>query len=104
MHPIVFRLACLALLAGVLALMVQESEAVGDKVSNCCHKASIQKINITISGFRLQRKDLPCVKAVIFKTTEGEQCIHWKLDWVMDKVKELRAANKNSTNAAPTTL
>jgi hypothetical protein len=25
MHPIVFRLACLALLAGVLALMVQES-------------------------------------------------------------------------------
>uniref|UniRef100_A0A8C5BH15 Uncharacterized LOC115548874 n=1 Tax=Gadus morhua TaxID=8049 RepID=A0A8C5BH15_GADMO len=104
MHPIVFRLACLALLAGVLALMVQESEAVGDKVSNCCHKASIQKINITISGFRLQRKDLPCVKAVIFKTTEGEQCVYWRLSWVTDKVKELRAANKNSTNASQTTL
>uniref|UniRef100_A0A8C5AES6 Uncharacterized LOC115548874 n=1 Tax=Gadus morhua TaxID=8049 RepID=A0A8C5AES6_GADMO len=104
MHPIVFRLACLALLAGVLALMVQESEAVGEKVYECCKKVSTLKINITISGFRFQRKDPPCVKAVIFKTTEGEQCVYWRLAWVMAKVKELRAANKNSTNASPTTL
>uniref|UniRef100_A0A8C4ZUU1 Uncharacterized LOC115548874 n=1 Tax=Gadus morhua TaxID=8049 RepID=A0A8C4ZUU1_GADMO len=103
MHPIIFRLACLALLAGVLALMVQESEAVVDKVS-CCKKVSTLKINIPISGFRFQRKDPPCVKAVIFKTTEGEHCVYWRLAWVMAKVKELRAANKNSTNPSPTTL
>ena len=25
-----------------------------------------------------------------FKTTEGEQCVYWRLAWVMAKVKELR--------------
>ncbi|TDH05580.1 hypothetical protein EPR50_G00123800 [Perca flavescens] len=95
------RLACLALLAGVLAM----TAAAEKKIIECCTQVGVAEVTAPILGYRIQRKNLPCVHAVIFKTAEGEVCSHWKQDWVFDKIKELEQVRrgKNNTAATPTT-
>uniref|UniRef100_A0A3B4YJH0 Chemokine interleukin-8-like domain-containing protein n=1 Tax=Seriola lalandi dorsalis TaxID=1841481 RepID=A0A3B4YJH0_SERLL len=96
------RVTCLAFLTGVLAVVTMASGQM--KVNNCCTEVSSVPITAPIIGYRIQRKQLPCVRAVVFETTEGEVCSHWKQDWVFDKVKELEKARRaNKTTPAPTT-
>uniref|UniRef100_A0A3B3ZGZ4 Chemokine interleukin-8-like domain-containing protein n=1 Tax=Periophthalmus magnuspinnatus TaxID=409849 RepID=A0A3B3ZGZ4_9GOBI len=59
------------------------------KITSCCTEASIAPVTAPITGYRIQWKSLPCVRAVIFETTEGEICSHWKQNWVISKLKEL---------------
>ncbi|KAM8850443.1 uncharacterized protein AB9W97_021618 [Spinachia spinachia] len=102
MQRYIRRLACLALVAGVLAITASASEM---KIIKCCTEVSIANPNATILGYRVQRKKPPCVQAVIFKTTEGEVCSHWREKWVFAKIKELeqlRRANRSTTPASTT--
>ncbi|KAG7525686.1 CC chemokine [Solea senegalensis] len=89
------RLACLAVLVGILA--AQTTLSVPIKVTNCCTKVSTMNVTAQIIGYKIQRKNLPCVRAVIFQTTDGEVCSHWREDWVFEKIKQLeqiRRANR----------
>uniref|UniRef100_A0A3P8ZKN6 Chemokine interleukin-8-like domain-containing protein n=1 Tax=Esox lucius TaxID=8010 RepID=A0A3P8ZKN6_ESOLU len=90
---------CLTLFIVVLSLMASSA---ADKPRNCCTKTSIQKITSTIIGARLQQRDPPCVKAVIFETEDGEVCSHWREAWVRKAVFQLEEARK-SMNALNTT-
>ncbi|KAA8587231.1 hypothetical protein FQN60_016093, partial [Etheostoma spectabile] len=85
-------LACLALLAVVLATTATAEK----KITKCCTKVSVSDITAPILGYRIQRKNLPCVRAVVFKTAEGEVCSHWKQDWVFEKIKELEKLRRCS--------
>uniref|UniRef100_A0A8C2K2J8 Chemokine interleukin-8-like domain-containing protein n=1 Tax=Cyprinus carpio TaxID=7962 RepID=A0A8C2K2J8_CYPCA len=54
----------------------------------CCTKVSTANVTDPIINIRLQRKSLPCVKAVIFKTEQGEFCSDPRQRWVKEKVKQ----------------
>uniref|UniRef100_A0A8C2K673 Chemokine interleukin-8-like domain-containing protein n=1 Tax=Cyprinus carpio TaxID=7962 RepID=A0A8C2K673_CYPCA len=51
----------------------------------CCTKVSTANVTDPIINIRLQRKSLPCVKAVIFKTEQGEFCSDPRQRWVKEK-------------------
>uniref|UniRef100_A0A9J7XV35 Chemokine (C-C motif) ligand 34b, duplicate 1 n=1 Tax=Cyprinus carpio carpio TaxID=630221 RepID=A0A9J7XV35_CYPCA len=54
----------------------------------CCTKVSTANVTDPIINIRMQHKSLPCVKAVIFETAEGEFCRDPNLRWVQEKVKK----------------
>ncbi|KAM4556449.1 uncharacterized protein V3H82_016394 [Fundulus diaphanus] len=93
------RLTCLAFLAGVIMV----ASASDTKIIKCCTKVSVQSITAPITGYRIQRKNLPCVRAVIFETAEGEVCSHWKEDWVFEKIKELEQIRRAKMVSPATT-
>ncbi|XP_035392295.1 chemokine (C-C motif) ligand 34a, duplicate 3 [Electrophorus electricus] len=89
MHLIQTRASSLAVMA--LAMCISVMWANGQPVNpNCCTMVSTQEITLPITGFKLQKPRPPCVKAVIFFTSNGTWCSHWKESWVLDKIKELR--------------
>ncbi|KAI7809922.1 hypothetical protein IRJ41_020079, partial [Triplophysa rosa] len=79
-------------IAAIAVIMPLITSTHGDiKPHKCCTSVSNENITSPITGFRLQRRDPPCVKAVIFYTGEGEAlCRYSKLDWVKQKIQELR--------------
>ncbi|KAK5859816.1 hypothetical protein PBY51_021340 [Eleginops maclovinus] len=94
------KLACLAFLALVLAMTATADEM---KIIKCCTKVGTERITAPILGYRIQRKTASCVSAVIFETTEGVVCSHWKQGWVRNRIRELEQARKANTTNAPTT-
>ncbi|KAG5847295.1 hypothetical protein ANANG_G00124510 [Anguilla anguilla] len=82
----------IAAVAVILSLTVLGTD--GNKANDCCKEVSTHNITVPILGYRIQHKNLPCVKAVIFLTEEGEKCSHWRENWVFQKVQELEKARK----------
>ncbi|KAI5617093.1 chemokine CCL-CUb precursor, partial [Silurus asotus] len=74
-----------------------------EKVSPCCVAVSRYMENIPITGYRLQERNIPCVRAVIFKTEKGQFCIDPNQPWVKRKIIEFWKSLKNkiSPTSAP---
>ncbi|XP_051989388.1 C-C motif chemokine 4-like [Xyrauchen texanus] len=78
----------LAAIAVIMSVMFMGTNGQG-KPNNCCTTVSKHKITLPITGFQYQKKNLPCVKAVIFNTTDGRRCSDSRMNWVKKKVEEL---------------
>uniref|UniRef100_A0A3B1J935 Chemokine interleukin-8-like domain-containing protein n=1 Tax=Astyanax mexicanus TaxID=7994 RepID=A0A3B1J935_ASTMX len=107
MQPSQKTMCSLAVFSAVLCIAIMGANG-QQKQHECCKEVSTENITVPITGFRLQRKNPPCVRAVIFFTAEGPKCSHWRESWVREKVMELgklQAAEKglkmNSTTTAP---
>uniref|UniRef100_A0A671MWN5 Chemokine (C-C motif) ligand 34b, duplicate 3 n=1 Tax=Sinocyclocheilus anshuiensis TaxID=1608454 RepID=A0A671MWN5_9TELE len=57
-----------------------------EMVYSCCTRVSTAKVTEPIIGYKMQEKSLPCVKAVIFQTKQGDFCSDWRQPWVERKV------------------
>uniref|UniRef100_A0A671N0R4 Chemokine (C-C motif) ligand 34b, duplicate 3 n=1 Tax=Sinocyclocheilus anshuiensis TaxID=1608454 RepID=A0A671N0R4_9TELE len=56
-----------------------------EMVYSCCTRVSTAKVTEPIIGYKMQEKSLPCVKAVIFQTKQGDFCSDWRQPWVERK-------------------
>ncbi|XP_048845953.1 chemokine (C-C motif) ligand 34a, duplicate 3 [Brienomyrus brachyistius] len=92
----------LVVLSIVVAIMAVRTDGDEIKVTSCCTTVSKKKITSPILGYRTQKWNPPCVKAVIFDTEDGPVCSHWKEEWVFRKVKELETARRTQITTAPT--
>ncbi|KAF4117593.1 hypothetical protein G5714_002146 [Onychostoma macrolepis] len=97
----------LAAIAVIMSVMITRTNG-QIKPIECCTTVSTQEITLPITGFKLQKRDPPCVNAVIFFTTEGPRCSYWKESWVKQKIQELKkiqlqvwGMKMNSTDSTP---
>uniref|UniRef100_A0A8C1T2V1 Chemokine interleukin-8-like domain-containing protein n=1 Tax=Cyprinus carpio TaxID=7962 RepID=A0A8C1T2V1_CYPCA len=94
----------LAAIAVIMSVMITGTNG-QNKPIECCTSVSTKEITLPITGFRVQKRNPPCVKAVIFFTTEGMRCSYWKQDWVKQKIQELSKLHRwekmNSTVSTP---
>ncbi|XP_057178475.1 uncharacterized protein LOC130546938 isoform X1 [Triplophysa rosa] len=78
----------------VIASVIPLTSGGDQSVSSCCRTVSRNIVNDSIISYRLQNQNLPCIKAVIFKTERGIFCLDWKAQWVREKLRQFRAQNK----------
>ncbi|KAG5286107.1 hypothetical protein AALO_G00011020 [Alosa alosa] len=99
LRPFVGSLAIITIL---LSLTVLET-VTGEKPLSCCTMVSTKKVTAPITGFRFQKKNLPCVAAVIFETTEGPFCSRWQEKWVQEIIRSIRQKQNllRTTSASP---
>ncbi|XP_077101139.1 uncharacterized protein LOC143752051 isoform X2 [Siphateles boraxobius] len=75
------------------------------KEFTCCRVVSSltrEQFTDPIIGFRQLKQSLPCLKAFVLKTERGDFCFSWRLRWVQEEVKRLRAQrNKGLTSTPP---
>nr|XP_055059134.1 uncharacterized protein LOC129442857 isoform X5 [Misgurnus anguillicaudatus] len=91
-----------AVIAVIVSVMIMGTNGrIG--INRCCTSVSTKEITSPITGFRLQRRNPPCVRAVIFYTAEGRWCSHWKQSWVKQKVKELKKLQRQKITSTVST-
>ncbi|XP_051538120.1 uncharacterized protein LOC127431631 isoform X2 [Myxocyprinus asiaticus] len=73
--------------------IVNSNQSYAENVT-CCKTVSTKEVIDSIIGFRMQKSDTTCVKAVIFKTEKGEFCSHWRQPWVLKKIRQFLAQRK----------
>ncbi|KAG9340105.1 hypothetical protein JZ751_022030 [Albula glossodonta] len=97
------KLSIFAFIA-VIALFVEAGTAEG-KFDSCCKEVSKVEITEPITGYELQHRNLPCVKAVIFVTADKKFCSQWNLPWVRRKIMQFnRSTHKfmaSTTTSVP---
>ncbi|CAM4723152.1 unnamed protein product [Leuciscus chuanchicus] len=107
---LLMRSLAVVVFASVIWTITVSAEGKGDekegiqRVITCCTAVSRltrEQFTDPIIGFRLLKKSPSCLKAVIFKTERGEFCFDWRLPWVQEEVKLLRAQNKRLTSTPP---
>uniref|UniRef100_A0A667Z897 Chemokine interleukin-8-like domain-containing protein n=1 Tax=Myripristis murdjan TaxID=586833 RepID=A0A667Z897_9TELE len=86
-----------SVLVAVVLATLAASESTESKLKSCCEEVSSVEITEPIIGYHLQRRNPPCVPAVIFQTEKGSFCAYVGAPWVRAKVNELRYVSCSRT-------
>ncbi|KAL7835321.1 hypothetical protein SRHO_G00276680 [Serrasalmus rhombeus] len=73
-----------------------------EKVSPCCVSVSRSRVVEPLKAYRLQDRNPPCVKAVIFETENKHYCLDESQPWVQEKIEEFIRQQK--TTVSPTSV
>ncbi|XP_063768957.1 uncharacterized protein LOC134884185 isoform X2 [Eleginops maclovinus] len=73
-----------------LVAMVQYGSA--EKLDSCCKTVNKKEITDPILGYATQRRNPPCVAAIIFQTEKGYFCSYLNAPWVFPKIKAFNKA------------
>ncbi|XP_051266742.1 uncharacterized protein LOC127369411 [Dicentrarchus labrax] len=87
-------------LVAVVLMAVIHSGSADEKLATCCKKVNIKEITEPITGYMLQRGNLPCVPAVILQTEKGLFCTPVKAQWVRRKVQAFLKAKAQATTSS----
>ncbi|KAG5850458.1 hypothetical protein ANANG_G00082660, partial [Anguilla anguilla] len=87
------KLSGIAIIGVIATFIVAGTDA--QKFQTCCTEVSRMEISGPIIGYRIQKWDPPCVRAVIFETERGEVCIHVKQAWVLRKIRQFERSRRN---------
>uniref|UniRef100_A0A671S5E1 Chemokine (C-C motif) ligand 34b, duplicate 1 n=1 Tax=Sinocyclocheilus anshuiensis TaxID=1608454 RepID=A0A671S5E1_9TELE len=82
------RILMRSLAAVVIASVIWTITADAEEVKSCCTNISAAEVIDPIISFRMQRESLPCVRAVIFETEQGEFCSDPRQPWVRRKIRQ----------------
>ncbi|XP_059419312.1 chemokine (C-C motif) ligand 34a, duplicate 3 isoform X3 [Carassius carassius] len=82
----------LAAIAVIMSVMLSGTNGQNRPIE-CCTSVSTKEITLPITGFRLQQRNLPCVRAVV----------HWKQGWVRQKIREFSELHRRKTNSTVST-
>ncbi|KAM8731202.1 uncharacterized protein AB9X84_025701 [Acanthopagrus schlegelii] len=88
-----------ALVAAVLVAVIHSGLAENEKLASCCKKVDKTEIKEPITGFMVQERNLPCVKAVIFQTKNGLFCKQFGAPWVHRKIMEYMRAKAQASSS-----
>ncbi|KAM9337690.1 uncharacterized protein ABDE67_018968 [Symphorus nematophorus] len=92
-----------ALVVAMVMAAVTESASIDKILPTCCTTVNSQEITEPITGYMIQRKNLPCVRAVIFQTEKGLFCSQLNAPWVRSKIMafEKAKAQASASSAVP---
>ncbi|XP_077101137.1 uncharacterized protein LOC143752050 [Siphateles boraxobius] len=101
---ILMRSLAVVVFASVIWTITVSADAQQKENTCCTVLSSLTRAQFTdpIIGFRQLKQSLPCLKAVVLKTERGDFCFKWRLQWVQEEIKLLRAQrNKGLTSTPP---
>ncbi|KAF3836456.1 hypothetical protein F7725_029014 [Dissostichus mawsoni] len=81
---------CGSMFKGVLvaiALVVMAQYGSAEKLDSCCKTVSKKQISDPIIGYYTQKRNPPCVTAIIFQTEKGYFCSYLRSPWVLLKIR-----------------
>ncbi|KAJ8274385.1 hypothetical protein COCON_G00090100 [Conger conger] len=74
----------------LLACGTRSSFRIPTKVTfTCCESVSPNRFSHTVTGYKQQIAQGPCVHAIIFETDKGQICSSPGARWVQKKMKEV---------------
>ncbi|KAI7792642.1 hypothetical protein IRJ41_019025 [Triplophysa rosa] len=95
-------LAVIVVIASVIPTMLMTVYfLLAQKLSDCCTNVSRNIVNDSIIGYRLQNQSLPCIKAVIFETNGGSDCVKPR-SWAKKTFPKFLKISTTTSLAPPT--
>ncbi|KAK7118538.1 hypothetical protein R3I94_022129 [Phoxinus phoxinus] len=90
---ILMRSLAVVVFASVIWTITDSAQEKPTEGSCCTFVSRLTRAQFTdpIIGVRLQKQNLPCVKAVVFETERGDFCLDPRLPWVREEVKQFLA-------------
>ncbi|KAI9519468.1 hypothetical protein NQZ68_027649 [Dissostichus eleginoides] len=75
-----------------IALVVMAQYGSAEKLDSCCKTVSKKEITDPIIGYYTQKRNPPCVTAIIFQTEKGYFCSYLRSPWVLLKIRAFNNA------------